>query len=365
MALLLALSTMGAPAAAWADEVDDAEAAVADAQAVLSSAQASLDEITAEYETLASEIDELQAQIDEASAEVMKAQESMLAGRESLGDIARGEYRSDSAVSMLSLLLESSSFEELMQNMEYVGHIMDYQTEQIEEQEQRCAHFEEVSTDLSAKKDEQEQLLGELADKKAEAERVVSNAASSLSGAQAEYESQLAALQAQAAQFEQQEQTGDGPAIDADANTVDREEAVSGNTPVTPNPDPDPPASSGGSGGSGGSSSTSGWLTGSASAYGGSSDPYTPNPGTTATGAVCDDNSMGVAIPMSMPNYRSYFGRTVEISYGGRTVYAVVNDCGGLLGGARVLDLQPGVFKALGFNTCQEWGVRTVSYRFL
>lgn len=108
-----------------------------------------------------------------------------------------------------------------------------------------------------------------------------------------------------------------------------------------------------------------GWLTGVASAYGGSSDPYTPNPGITATGAVCDDWSMGVAVPMSLPNYRSYFGRTVEISYGGMTVYAVVNDCGYMGGGSRVLDLQPGVFKAFGFGDCYAWGLRTVNYRFL
>ncbi len=68
---------------------------------------------------------------------------------------------------------------------------------------------------------------------------------------------------------------------------------------------------------------------------------------------------------MSMPNYRSYFGRTVEISYGGKTVYAVVNDCGYMGGGSRVLDLQPGVWKAFGFSSCAEWGLRTVSYRFL
>ena len=37
----------------------------------------------------------------------------------------------------------------------------------------------------------------------------------------------------------------------------------------------------------------------------------------------------------------------------------------GMGGGSRALDLQPGVFKAFGFNTCQAWGVRTVSYRFL
>ena len=74
---------------------------------------------------------------------------------------------------------------------------------------------------------------------------------------------------------------------------------------------------------------------------------------------------MGVAVPMSMPNYRSYFGRSVEISYGGRTVVAVVNDCGGLGGGSRALDLQPGVWRALGASSCFDWGVRTVSYRFL
>ena len=43
---------------------------------------------------------------------------------------------------------------------------------------------------------------------------------------------------------------------------------------------------------------------------------------------------------------------------------ATVNDCGGF-GGSRVLDLQPGVWSALGASSCEDWGVRTVSYRFL
>ena len=111
------------------------------------------------------------------------------------------------------------------------------------------------------------------------------------------------------------------------------------------------------------SGDTSGWLSGTASAYGGSSDPGC---GTrTATGATVSDWSMGVAVPMSMPNYRSYLGRQVEISYGGKSVIATVNDCGGMGGGSRVLDLQPGVFKALGASTCNGWGLRTVKYRFL
>lgn len=49
---------------------------------------------------------------------------------------------------------------------------------------------------------------------------------------------------------------------------------------------------------------------------------------------------MGVAVPMSMPGYRSYLGRQVEISCGGKSVIATVNDCGGMGGGSRVLDLR-------------------------
>lgn len=105
------------------------------------------------------------------------------------------------------------------------------------------------------------------------------------------------------------------------------------------------------SAGSGGSSSTpsgSGWRTGIASAYGDSSDTSIKYPGTTATGDSCNNNSMGVAVPMSWPNYRSYFGRSVEIRYKGRTVIATVNDCGSFGKYGRDLDLQPGVIKHSG-----------------
>ena len=74
---------------------------------------------------------------------------------------------------------------------------------------------------------------------------------------------------------------------------------------------------------------------------------------------------MGVAVPLSWPNARSYLGRQVEISYSGMTVIATVNDLGGMGGGSRSLDLQPGVWRAFGASSCFDWGVRTVSYRFL
>ena len=83
----------------------------------------------------------------------------------------------------------------------------------------------------------------------------------------------------------------------------------------------------------------------------------------TATGETVDDCSMGVAIPMSWPNYRSYFGKTIMINYGGRTVLATINDIGALTG--RDFDLQPGVIRSFGYTSCAAWGIRSVSYCIL
>jgi rare lipoprotein A (peptidoglycan hydrolase) len=97
------------------------------------------------------------------------------------------------------------------------------------------------------------------------------------------------------------------------------------------------------------------WQRGLASAYGPS------NAGTyTATGVMLTDNSAGVAVPAGK---RYLLGKTVEIQYNGMTITAVVNDTGGLAGGSRALDLQPGVWKAFGFTSENQWGVRYVSWR--
>ncbi len=388
VSLLLAglFCTWGA-AAAWATKVDDAlaelddaqaavdeaqdaaneaQGAVEDAQTVYDNAQAQLDEIAASYDALSAEIDDMQARIDDLAAQVMEAQQEVLAGRELLGQTAQYEYRSGTFSTMLSVILGSGSLEDLLRNVVYFSYIMKYHADEIATQKERQAHFEELADQLSTEKDAQEEALAELEEQRAAAQKIVDDATAKLSSAQTTQSSTLAALQEQAARFLAAQEASE-IAIAENANMIDRQDVVSDDTPVAANPD-DVQSADGDGDGDGDDSSKSaadGWLTGVASAYGGSTDPYTPNPGITATGAVCDDTSMGVAVPMSMPNYRSYFGRTVEISYGGKTVYAVVNDCGYMGGGSRVLDLQPGVWKAFGFSSCYDWGLRTVSYRFL
>ncbi|MCB6313358.1 coiled-coil domain-containing protein [Gordonibacter pamelaeae] len=374
--LLAALLACGlvpfAPRAAGADEVDEAavaeaERAVEEAQGALDGAESNRQGIAADHEALVKEVADLQKRIDETTAQALEAQQEVIDGRAALAKAAVYEYRGGSAQSLVKLLLEAESFDELVRNLVYLSSVVQYQVDEVEAQKERSARFDALMEDLNAQKDEQDRKLAELEEKKVQAEQTVSDASTRLQGAQGEYASMVEELQRK---IEEAEAQGSAPAEpvavdESNTNTVRPGDQM---TDVAPDPSPSP-APDGGSGSDPAPEPApdpgAGWSTGIASAYGGSTDPYTPNPGTTATGAVCDDWSMGVAVPMAWPRYWQYYGRTVEISYGGMTVLATVNDCGYMGGGSRVLDLQPGVWKAFGFSSCNDWGLRTVSYRFL
>lgn len=375
---LAASCSLLVPAAAWGDEVEAA-------QNSLAAAEQQMGQIVAEYDELEQDIAESQQQIDETTGQAMEAQQAMLEGREVVGKVMANEYTNDTLGEMFTLVFQAESFNDFLRRLDYANDVMTAAAEEVQAQKERKATYEGILGDLNAQRDEQQSRLDQLDDKKQEAQRVVDQASASLVNAKAEEAARLQALAEQAAALQAQQQAEQQAAVSAQWDTAERDDAVAAQPAAEAEQQPAQTesapadtgsnassgggsASDGGASSNGGSTSTdasTGWQTGVASAYGGSSDPNTPNPGTTATGALCDDNSMGVAIPMSWPNYSSYLGRSVEISYGGMTVVATVNDCGHMGGGSRSLDLQPGVFKAFGFSTCQAWGVRTVSYRFL
>ena len=338
-----------------------------EAQTALHGAESNRQGIAADHEALVQEVVELQKRIDETTAQALEAQQEVIDGRAALAKAAVYEYRGGSAQSLVMLLLEAQSFDELVRNLVYLSSVVQYQVDEIEAQRERSARFDALMEDLNAQKDEQEGKLAELEEKKVQAEQTVSDASTRLQGAQSEYSSMLEELQRK---IEEAEAQGSAPAepVAVDESNTNTSRPGDQMTEIAPDPSPSP-APDGGSGSDPAPEPAPdpgvGWSTGVASAYGGSTDPSTPNPGITATGAVCDDWSMGVAVPMAWPRYWQYYGRTVEISYGGMTVLATVNDCGYMGGGSRSLDLQPGVWKAFGFSSCNDWGLRTVSYRFL
>lgn len=356
LALSMALPATGAVREAHADELSDA-------QAMLSQASAELDSLNKEYDALQAQLSGLDSQISETTQKVQDAQQKMLEGRETLSDSILSQYKGDGALSLVNIVLSSEDISEFTKNLTYYSSIQEDQAQKVAEQEQLRDTFSSALNELDTQRDEQQKLIDEAEQKKSQAEKVVSDASAKVSSIKEEQaQAQLAALQAQAAEMQKKEEAKQQASSNASQPNSNW------NTNTDRNPSANTNSSSNNSNNSSNSNSGSvsaGWKTGVASAYGGSSDASTPNPGTTATGAICNDSSMGVAVPMSWPNYRSYLGRAVEIKYGGKTVIATVNDCGYMGGGSRALDLQPGVFKAFGFSTCQAWGVRTVSYRFL
>ena len=360
LALSMALPATGAVREAHADELSDA-------QATLSQASAELDSLNKEYDALQAQLSGLDSQISETTQKVQDAQQKMLEGRETLSDSILSQYKGDGSLSLVNIVLSSEDISEFTKNLTYYSSIQEDQAQKVAEQEQLRDTFSSALNELDTQRDEQQKLIDEAEQKKSQAEKVVSDASSKVSSIKEEQaQAQLAALQAQAAEMQKKEEAKQ----QASSNASQPNSNWNTNTDRNPSANTNSSSSNNSSNSSNSSNSNSGsvsagWKTGAASAYGGSSDASTPNPGTTATGAICNDSSMGVAVPMSWPNYRSYLGRAVEIKYGGKTVIATVNDCGYMGGGSRALDLQPGVFKAFGFSTCQAWGVRTVSYRFL
>ena len=339
---------------AFADEVSDAQAA-------LDQAEARMAQISEEHAQLEAQVEELQGQIDEATQGVMSAQTAVQEGRAKLGDMVSYEYKTG-GISILEVIFGSQDLDDLIDNLQYIESVQKAQSEAIDEQKLLEEQFTEALDDLNDKKDTQMEALAEAEQKSQEAAQVVQSAQAQLEKAETEAAQReaerLAELQRQAEELAAKQEASAGQqAPQGSGDTQGSGGATTGGNGSNDG------TSTGGGGGGAVADPGTGWQTGVASAYGSTSDGTLG--GTTATGAIVTETSMGVAIPMSWPNYRSYLGRSVEISYGGMTVIAVVNDCGGMGGGSRSLDLQPGVWKAFGASSCYDWGLRTVSYRFL
>ena len=183
------------------------------AQAQLDEVQAQLDSIANEYAALANknaqtlndiegvqgQIDSTQAQIDEKKAELKKK-------RDDLSDRVSASYKSG-GTNILSLLLASGSFEELVANAHYVEKINksdrdaieDIQTIQ-EELDAQKTELESQKADLEKLKDQQTAQMRDMQAKQQEVQTVLSGLSDDVKELMAQRDSEiLAAAQAEEA----------------------------------------------------------------------------------------------------------------------------------------------------------------------
>lgn len=293
----------------------------------LSELQGRIDESSEAYNTAVARATELQDQIDANEARLAQIEEQLPAKKDAAAKSLRTSYKMQAGSGdLIQLLLSSEDFNEVISTLQYLEKITSHNNAAIE--------------DLAQATDELEQVQSALASQKAQVDSEVQSALASLTeanDARDQYEAQMAAQQAaqvRQAAAQQQATEQQGTSSSDSANKADSSSSQDVETDGE-------------------------WMCGLASAY----DVDNNTGGTaTASGAILTSDSVTVAVPASQ-----YYllGRTVEIRYGGKTITATVTDTGGFASYGRVLDLAGGCWKAFGFSSCYDWGVRAVQYRFL
>ena len=293
----------------------------------LSELQGRIDESNEAYNTAVARATELQDQIDANEARLAQIEEQLPAKKDAAAKSLRTSYKMQAGSGdLIQLLLSSEDFNEVISTLQYLEKITSHNNAAIE--------------DLAQATDELEQVQSALASQKAQVDSEVQSALASLTeanDARDQYEAQMAAQQAaqvRQAAAQQQATEQQGTSSSDSANKADSSSSQDVETDGE-------------------------WMCGLASAY----DVDNNTGGTaTASGAILTSDSVTVAVPASQ-----YYllGRTVEIRYGGKTITATVTDTGGFASYGRVLDLAGGCWKAFGFSSCYDWGVRAVQYRFL
>ena len=299
----------------------------------LSELQASIDESNGAYNTAVAHANELQEQIDANEARLAQIEEELPAKKDAAAKSLRVSYKMQAGSGdLIQLLLSSEDFNEVISTLQYLEKITSHNNAAVE--------------DLAQATDELEQVQSALASQKAQVDSEVQSALASLTeanDARDQYEAQIAAQQA--AQVRQAAAQQQAP---TQQQAAEQQGASGGDSANKPDSSASQDVETDGE-----------WMCGLASGYdvdnntGGSA---------TASGAILTSDSVTVAVPASQ-----YYllGRTVEIRYGGKTITATVTDTGGFASYGRVLDLAGGCWKAFGFSSCYDWGVRAVQYRFL
>lgn len=326
-----------------------AYAATAQTETELAALTQQVNSAATTYQQATDRVNELNEQISEMADEILDFEQNKLPEQQQkASDAAANLYKLHVASpNVMSMLLNSASLGDLITQGKYLTTIQDDNTAELERLNAMHGELEAKMEELSSAKDEAEQEQQKASEALASAQSAQAQmAARAQSEDAAEAEAARKAAEeaaATTAQMQQQGSVSNSNGSSQGSNAGSAGSAGSGSSTQQP---------SGTGGSSSGTTSTSSWKSGVASYYG-IGDGFMG--GTTASGAIVTESSMGVAM-LNVP-----LGTYVEISYGGRSVIAVVNDRGPYVHG-RVIDMQPAVARALGFLSV---GVGTVQYRFL
>lgn len=192
----------------------------ADAAADLASARANLEQIGQKVEDISGELETLVTELDNTEYEIMVKEQKIAQNQEVLADFVSAEYKGGAA-ELLSIILGSTSVDDMVSRIRYVQKISDAQTSAIDE-------IKTAKTDLEERRDYQQSMLDDTQAKLDELNSQRSSAASLVDSLDAEVKAQLekeaaenAKLNVALEQSKVQKNPGSASSVDEARDTVD------------------------------------------------------------------------------------------------------------------------------------------------
>lgn len=177
----LGLALAFAPSVAYADTAQEL-------QAQLDTANATLSGLYAQAEEASEKVNETQTQLDETNADIETKQQELSAAQDVLASRVNSNYKTG-GVSLLSIIFESSDFDELVSRMYYAAKVSASDAAVIQ-------NVKDIQAELDAKKSEQEQLLAEQKTQQEQLDAAVAESESYVSSLSAQVQEAIAAEQA-------------------------------------------------------------------------------------------------------------------------------------------------------------------------
>lgn len=281
------------PTAALAASSSDLQAQLQQAEAQTAKYQEQANNAFAELEQLQAQLEDTRAQIASTQEEVSQKQTELDAAQETLAGRVSSNYKTG-GVSLVSIIFDSSSFEDLVSRVYYANRVAESDAEVISQVQGVQAELAAKQNELESQQEEQQRLVDDAQAKAGEIQSALEQQQSYVSSLSSEVQEALAAEEAQRrAEAE--------AAANAGSNSAGSNNAASGNS---------------------GSSNNSGGNSGS---NGNSSSGSNSNSGSHSSG----NQDFGSGISGAIAAAKSQLG--VSYSWAGNAIPGQEFDCSGLV----------------------------------
>lgn len=161
----------------------------AELQAKLDEANAHLSDLYSQAEQVSEQVNQTQVDLDNTNSEIEQKQAELASAQDTLGKRVASNYKTG-GVSLVSILFDSTSFEDLVNRVTYASKVSDSDAQVIQQ-------VKDIQNELNEKQSQQQQLLADQQSQQAELNDKVNEAQSYVSSLDQQVQDALAKEQAE------------------------------------------------------------------------------------------------------------------------------------------------------------------------